>query len=764
MNTFESEPMGVMGRLKAAAGVVMTGKVPNPLAEPKDRSRARLVEEWNERCLEERKFWKPIFDRIAQEQEFAAGNQWPDDYNCKTDEKEPFVGDVMQQMLNRKTASLYAKNPTPEAKQVDMMWFDVWDGSQESLNGARAILEGAQPILQAAATAQAMGQEIPPPPPQLEMAKDIVEDYERGMAEKARNLRIARTASLLLAQQWRIQSPEFLASMKQLVTRVLTSRVGYIKVMYRRQGAEQDAEPLTEQANLAVDKVRLLQQHLEAMTQPGFDPESPEAEEMRLLMQSMVQQSGKRKAESGNSGDDEGLVYDFLGATSVLVDRRCTCLREFVGARWIAHEIILPVEDAEKRFGLSLRDVGAVRYTDAGVGREPEVSGQRAEVSGDDDDDRGNVCIWHIEDKETGLCYVVCDGVKEFLAEPYPNEPEVTRFWSIVPVVFNVQEVDRNDPDKDVTIYPRSDVRLAMPMQKNINIAGEAMREHRVAARPWKVGVKSKFEDPDLRKLSGAHAAHECVMLNNLNPGEKITDFIQPGPTPEFRPELYDNGQDSQAMMLATGMQPANLGAQTGDEKATGQAIAEGSRISADQSNAHDLDTALSTVAQMSFEMLIQEMPAEAVKRRVGRGALWPELSAGDVRNEIYLQVEAGSSGRPNQALEINNFKLLGPMLQELLTSSGKSLEPLIKDAVRRLNDKADVDDYLKPAQLAVPVPNPAAPTPIAPVGPVGNGGGTPPLQPGQVAPQVQPGANGAPNPPPLPPVSRNQVMQTAQG
>jgi hypothetical protein len=752
--TFDTEPMGVMGRLKAAAGVMMTGKAPNPLAEPKDRSRARLVEEWNERCLEERKFWKPIFERIRREQEFGAGNQWPEGYSCRTDEKEPFVGDVMQQMLNRKTASLYAKNPTPEAKQVDMMWFEVWDGSQESLNGARSILEAAQPILQAAAAAQAMGQEIPPPPPQLEMAKAIVEDYERGMAEKARNLRIARTASLLLAQQWRIQSPEFLASMKQLVTRVLTSRVGYIKVMYRRDGEEQ--EPLTEQANLPVDQVRLLQQHLAAAAEPGFDPESAEAEEMRLLMQSLAnqKQTPDPRPQTQNPGDAEGLVYDFLGATSVLVDRRCTCLREFVGARWVAHEIILPIEDAEKRFGVSLRDAGAVRYTDAGVGREPA-----AEAGPDNDEDRGNVCLWHIEDKESGQCYVVCDGVKEFLAEPYPNEPEVTRFWSIVPVVFNVQEVDRNEPDRDVTIYPRSDVRLAMPMQQNINISGEAMREHRVAARPWKVGVKSKFDDADLRKLAAAHAAHDCILLNNLNAGEKITDYIQPGPVPEFRPELYDNSQDSQAMMLATGMQPANLGAQRGDEKATGQAIAEGSRISADQSNAHDLDTALSTVAQMSFEMLIQEMPMEAVKRRVGRGALWPELSAGDVRNEIYLQVEAGSSGRPNQALEINNFKVLGPMLQELLVTSGKSLEPLIKDAVRRLNDKADVDDYLKPAQL------PAGPQPVAPAaGPqTTDNGTTGPLAAGMPAAQVQPGANGAPPvPPQLPPASRAQVQQTA--
>lgn len=756
MSTITNAPMGMVERLKAAASVAMTGRVPNPLAqEPKNRSRASLVKELTIWCRETREFWKPIFDRIEEEQEFAAGLQWPHEYECKGGEDEPYVGDVMQQMLNRKTASLYAKNPTPEAKLVERMNFAVWDESNESLAGARAILEAAQPILQAAQTALDSGMEVPAPPPQLQHAIDIVTDYEQGQAEKALKAKVARTYTLLLAQQWRSQSPEFLASMKQLVTRVLTSRVGYIKAMYRRGGDDQSGNTPTEQANVPLDKIALLKQHLEQMSQPDYDLECSEAEEARLIMQELLQgPSAATQMADGN--EDEGLVYDFLSATSVLVDPKCTCLREFVGAKRIAHEICLPVEEAEKEFGVNLRDAGAMCYTEAG-----KESTDNGELTTQDDGDRGNVCIWEIQDKETGLVYVVCDGVKDFLREPAEPEPAVARFWSIVPVVFNVQEVRKNQPKRDVTIYPRSDVRLAMPMQQNINQAGEGMRQHRVAGKPWWVGVKSKFDDGDLKKLSAPREAHDCVMMNNLNAGEKITDFIQPGPRPDFHPELYDTGMDNQAMMLATGMQPANLGAQVADEKATGQAIAEGSRISADASNAHDLDTALSTLAQMSFEMLTV-MPAELVKKRVGRGAVVPELTAQEIREDMFLQVEAGSSGRPNQAQEINNFKILGPILQELLTSSGKSLEPLIKDAVRRLNDKADVDDYMKPAQVGGQM----MPAPAQPV-PMGSGGA--PINPGNVAAQVAPGVNGAPpvplgasGAPPLPAASRNLAQRTA--
>lgn len=745
--------MGLMDRVATAGKVLVTGKVPNPLAdEPKNRSRAALVSDLNTWCLETRAFWDPIFKRITEEQEFAAGQQWAEDYKCKGEDGEPFVADRIQQMLNRNTASTYAKNPTPEAKQVERMVFTVWDGTQESYNGAKAILDAAQPILQQAAAAQVMGQEIEPPPQELIFAKQIVEDYERGMAKKAMNAKIAKTYTLLIEEQWRTQSPEFLASMKQLVTQIYAARVGFVKIMYRRgsSSATGDHPMLPEQANLPVDQIAALKQRLDDMLQPGFDQNSAEAEETRLLMQNLASKGQSPDGAGEQDVDDEGVVYDFLGPRNVLIDPACKCMREFVGARRIAHEIVKPVEDVEAEFDVSLRDCGAVPYVD----------GQRVENADHDGDKkktqtRGNVCVWHIEDKSTGLCYVVCDGVKNLLCEPYEPKPALTRFWSIVPITFNVQSVTKNDPKKDVTIYPRSHVRLAMPMQRNINQAGEELRAHRIAARPYKVGVKSKFDDEDLKKLSGPRSSHDCIMLNNLNEGEKADDYFQNGPVPDFHPELFATGPDDQALMLATGAQPANLGAQNPDETATGQAIAEGSRISVDDSNSGEVDYGLSTIAQATFEMLLH-MPPDKVKRRVGEGAVVPELTQMDVRNEIFFQIVAGSSGRPNQATEVKNFQILGPMLQDMLVQAGKSTEPLIKEAVRRLNDKADVDDYLKPAQV------PAGPQQIAPVGPI-NGQPAPGLPPGTVAPNVKaPGQ--PPGAPPIPPVSRNQIVATAGG
>ena len=697
--------MGLMGRLKAAGSVLAKGTLPNPLAsEPADPSQAALVKSLNDWCVSEREFWAPTFKRIREEQSFAAGKQWPKDYTPRLDDMhtEGYVGDVIQQMLNRKTSTLYAKNPTVEASVKPRLEFSVWDEEQATIDGARAILAQAAPIqAQAAALAQ-RGVPVPPEPPEVDHARLIVADYESGMARRAMLQRVSKTATLLIQNQWDSQTPSLLVSAKQLTTRILTSRVGYIKVMYRR---EMDANPSAEGVVNLADKLALVRSYLKRVSDPDFDPEGPESKQMELVVaevQADLQNPDQAIVKT------EGVVYDFPCATSVIIDRRCKSLREFTGARRIAHEVFYTVEQCEVKFGVSLRDTGARFYTDDGnPGQESQH--KQAIVNNRGAQDKQDqtpkyVCVWDIEDRDTGLNYIVCDGVKDFLQPPEEREPILRRFWSIVPVVFNVQEVEFNDPESDCTIYPRSDVRLAMPMQIDINKGGEGLREHRTANRPCWIAVKSKFEPNDLVKLSSPRAAHTCLTMEGIQPGEKISDFIQALPTVAITPELYSPAGAMQAMMDATGVQAADLGQQRPDEKATGQQIAAQQKASSDGSNVDDIDTSLSTVGQMTFEMLIQEMPSATVKQLIGQGATWPDLTSERlaVLSEIFVAIAAGSSGRPNQGLEVQNFQLIAPQLGQLMQAEGLSLVPLVKEGVRRLGDKLEVDDFLQQSPMAM--------------------------------------------------------------
>lgn len=720
MNTLIEKPMGFIDRAKAAGKVMITGKQPNPLAsEPADKSRAALVTELNDWCVEERKFWKPIFDYILEEQKFAAGKQWPGSWKDVAPDQREYIGDMVQQMINRKTAALYAKNPTPEAQLKERMNFTIWDGQEATIDACNQLFEKIAPQAMAAHEAESQGQPVPPPPAQMQNdlshAEAILADYKQGMETRSRLEKVAETGELLLKQIWGSQSPDMVVSAKQAVSQVEVSRVAFVKVMFKR---DEDSVP-TETANKMdfADKLATLQAQLDSINNdPNVNADDPKVAESELLKQSIQQQMDKLQQNQPQSAPpDENIIMDWLKATSVIIDRSCTCMKEFIGAHRIAHEIFMTVQECEKQFGISLRDSGAKIYTES---REGMHAQDREDYQNDDKAiskkyGAQKVCVFEIQDKDTGLVYTICDGVKDFLKEPDTNEPEVNRFWSIVPLTFNCQVVEYNDPENDVTIYPRSDVRLMMPMQINVNKAGQEKRLHRAANRPFWCGVQSKFVSTsgqnDLNKLASPRSGHDVLMLQNLNLGESISDFIQPGPKQPFDQWLYDNGQDSQAMMLATGQQASDIGEQRPDEKATGQNIAAQSRATSEASNIDDLDFFFSTIAQMNFEMAIapQGFSQATVQYKVGRGGVWPDFNRQDIADSIFFKIEAGSMGRPNQAAQLNKIQTLMPQLIQLFGVMGKNPEPLAKLILKEFDANIDLDALMEDAQV---LPPPAPP------------------------------------------------------
>ena len=742
METIESPKLGFVDRIKESADADDIGRRVNPLAEePKEGDGGELVKMWQDRIISAREFWTPTFKRIKEEQAFAAGKQWPDGSQEWFSEK--YVGDRIQQMLNRLAASRYAKNPKTAATVRERMNFEVWDESQESLAGAQAILQAAAPILEQAAQAAAMGlAPAAPPPPEIEMAQAIVRDYEQGMAEKALYAKVARTAALLVQTQWDNQTPEFIVSMKSLVTRVDTSRVGYIKVSYRRD--EKPREPMQNAKIVDLQaRMQTLKSQLEKIKDGEIEADSAEADETALLLKRVTEELS---VEDKPEFDDEGPVDDFLTATSVIIDPATRSLKEFIGAAWICHEMVMDIADAEAAYGISLFDVGAVLYDEYG----PQASGAQSPR------DRAathckKVCVWHVEDKKTGMCLVLIDGVRHFIKEPYVNLPKVKRFWSIVPLTYNVTEVETNDPENDVTCYGKSTVRRVMPMQVNINSKGEEFRQTLIANRPGWVHDKSKVMDNDLLALNAPRSSHSSIGLSGMN-GGKVTDFISARPVQPIDPMLYDPSNDDQAMLLAGGVQSSNMGNQNPGETATGQAIAEGSRISVDESNTADLDYCLGMVAQMHWEMSLQEMSTELVKKKVGRGAVFPDIAKDKFATDIFIEIEAGSSGKPNAALEIAKAEKIGPLLVGLLQSTGRSIEPIIKLYARLLDSSIDVDEILKAPQMQGGQPQPGAMP----------GQGQAPLTPGQPANNTIP--PGQPRTPQMPPQQRAQVAASARG
>jgi hypothetical protein len=112
-------------------------------------------------------------------------------------------------------------------------------------------------------------------------------------------------------------------------------------------------------------------------------------------------------------------------------------------------------------------------------------------------------------------------------------------------------------------------------------------------------------------------------------------------------------------------------------------------------SNVDDLDEFLIEMSRAAGELLLKMMNPETAQKIAGAGAVWPVLSAQEISENLLLDIEAGSSGRPNRAAEIAAFERLAPTLLQI-----PGIDPtwFAKEAIKRLDDGLDVTDAIKSA------------------------------------------------------------------
>jgi hypothetical protein len=195
----------------------------------------------------------------------------------------------------------------------------------------------------------------------------------------------------------------------------------------------------------------------------------------------------------------------------------------------------------------------------------------------------------------------------------------------------------------------------------------------------------------DKRRLADREA-NDIIELNGLQPQQDIKQVLQAFAGPGVDPNLYEVGPVYEDVLRTSGIQEANLGG-TSDSTATQANIAEGSRMTSMGSNIDDLNDLLTGLACAGGQILLREMSPERVKKIVGQGAVWPQASAQEIAQDVLLEIEAGSMGRPNAAQEIANAQRIYPLLIQL---PGIDPEYLAKDLLRRLDDRLDLTEAFK--------------------------------------------------------------------
>jgi hypothetical protein len=695
----------LMAQPPKAPGVKIERDPPEP--EP---ARAALIEAWSERIKRAKTHWKPSFDRMRADQEFCRGRQWSKD---KKDDR--YIANLTLRLVQQRTAYLYAKNPKAVVKRRKRIENTVWDGTQAQL---QEIAQTAQMGMQ---NPQVMMD--PAMQPMIQQTMAIGQDALQVKETTDEIDKVGQTLELVYAYQVDSQLPPFKIMMKNLVRRTVTTGVGYVKLGFQRvMAASPDIEKRIADTASRLAEIERISADL---ADDVIDENEKEAEQLRLMVQDLKQ--------TQDHVVHEGLTFDYPSATAIIPDPKTTFLPQFVGADWVCEEYILNPAEIQKIYGKDVsKKFNAYNRPDGGFDIQSFVTRR---LSGDPGDDgkNGCACVWEIYSKVDGLVYVVCDGYPDFLREPGAPEIPLERFWPWFVLTFN--QVDTDDD-----IYPPSDVALVRDQQTEYNRARQGLREHRVAARPKTLVSAGALDEDDLEKL-GSHPNNAVLEIAGLQPGQKVQDLLQSWAGPGIDPNLYEVEPIYKDILRATGIQEANLGG-TSDATATQAQIAESSRMTSMGANIDDLTDLLDSLAESGGQVLLMNITPETAQRIAGKGAVWPKLTRQEINDEIWLEIEAGSMGRPDQAAEVQRAEKIFPLLMQI---PGINPEFLARELLKRLDDDLDLNQAFLPAMpsmVALNMAKPAAPGagPVqgAAQGPAGGGNGAqPPGQAGSPPPDL---------------------------
>lgn len=570
---------------------------------------------------------------------------------------EKYVVNLAQRHVQQRTAALYAKNPRCVAKPRQRMMSTLWDGSPETIKQAMAVREMSE-------------QQMMPVPQAVAM---VLTEYEEVKAASKRLDKIGKTMEILFQYFMQESQPSFKSQMKALVRRMLTTGVGYVKLGFQR---ETERRP---EISARMNDIQSRIDHILRLVSESEDDKIKEHDgEMEELNLAMAELSSQPEMVLR-----EGLMFDFPDATAMIVDPRCKQLRGFIGARWIAHEMFFSPDEIMEIYGKEVKG----NYTPYEVQGRSHDSSRKTLASGPgsakETADEGMVCVYELYDKPSGLVYVVAEGFKDFLKEPGAPDCQLETFWPVFALVCNEVEHKKE-------IYPPSDVHLLRSMTGEYNRAREGLREHRKANRPVYLTPAGMLEDEDKEKLA-TRPAHGVISIQGMQPGQKSDDMVTPLKTIGIDPNLYEVGTLFDDVQLAVGAQESSFGGMSG-ATATETSVAESSRMSALGAQVDELDSFMSDIARSSGAVLLQHMSAEQVKVIAGPGAVWPELTAQDIASEVLLEIEAGSTGKPNQAAELRNLERVLPYIIQI-----PGIDPswLAKQVLKRMDDKLDLDAAL---------------------------------------------------------------------
>lgn len=506
----------------------------------------------------------------------------------------------------------------------------------------------------------------------------------------------ARTLEVVLSRLM-IKDAKLKRRAKACVRSAMTTCIGWAKLTYQKD-IRRDPQ-IEQRMNDIQDNIERLAVTIRAIDDPGKLQEEEANRETLKQSLTALETSVERVVA-------EGLVVDHVRSEDIIIlDATVRSFDGYVQASAIAQRIWMGKDRYETAFGHA-PPKGAKVYSG------PQNDAEQKVGSGDGKPE-SFYCVYEIWAKHENTVYSLCDGHEGYAREPFQPEKLGKHWYPFFPLGFNLV---------DGQFYPMADVELLQLLSEEYNDTREQQKDHREDSMPVRVARSGGALTPeDIEKIQ-KRKSREIVVLSGAG-GKPLSEDMEEFAGVTINPVLYDLTPIRSDIEIVSGASDATQGSVLKAKTATEATILREGLQSRTAERQDAIEDWILDMATYGAEILLQELTPAQVQRIAGDDAQWPQMTRDEIFDQIALEIRAGSTGRPNRVAESEQWTKLAPEIRDTilqvaqLRAQGQSdiadtLVELLKETLRRFDERIDIDAFIPPAQLmqpALPGMQPAA-------------------------------------------------------
>ncbi|WP_205412687.1 hypothetical protein [Achromobacter dolens] len=527
------------------------------------------------------------------------------------------------------------------------------------------------------------------------------------------------TLETVLSKQMR--RAKLKSRMKMSVLSALTEYFGVVKVTYQR---DIRTDPLIrDRMNDAQDN--LVQ--LEGLIQQLEDPENRnEAELKRRELEDTIR-GLESKTEIVAA---EGLVIDRVLFDNMIIDPDVVEFDDYEHANWLAQAIPMQRGAAEALYKVDLKSAKAFKGARGTMGDDKPEAVQPAGIFGGvgqaaPGSDEETICILEIWDKRTQLVHTMADGCEFFCRESYAVEAVGQRWYPYFILPYAVL------PGQFVAPCL---VDLTEKLQNEHNETRDKFAAHREINKPGWIGDRESIDQRNVTRFKDS-VLGEITLVDAG--GRALNQVIMPKQSIPVNPADYDTAPIRFDWEQVTGLQDAARSTIVQPKTATEASIMQQSLSGRTAEFRDKLEDLLLEMDEYAAQILLQELTPAQVERYTGPNDTeetidpmtgepmpvvkpaydWPQLNRDQIFDMVEINIIPGTTGAPDKAQSQEIWTRAFPVVQQLITQimqcaaqgiDYSPLEALLRETLKRFDDRIDVDQFLpKPSAPAAPAAPP---------------------------------------------------------